>query len=132
MTFTMVFTQHLPTLALVSLGAGETALGLQSAMGATDLLRLPTLRAVGRFSKRSILIFGQLAALLGALPILFFPFLADLSGREPALAVTIAVSSLIAATASLRRRLPPLTRPLRLIPDMNSPVSIRGLSSDMI
>jgi MFS family permease len=73
MTFYMVFTTQLPTLALVHLGASESAVGLQNGfMYAFQLLQLPVLQAVGRVSKRSILIAGQCFALAGALPLLFF------------------------------------------------------------
>jgi Na+/melibiose symporter-like transporter len=73
MTFYMVFTTQLPTLALVHLGASETSVGLQNGfMYAFQLLQLPVLRAVGRYSKRNLLIAGQCFAMAGALPLLFF------------------------------------------------------------
>jgi predicted MFS family arabinose efflux permease len=100
MTFSMAFTSHLPTLALVSLGAGEAMVGLQSALGAAGILRLPTLRAVAYISKRSILIGGQLGALLGGLPLLFFPLLADWEARGGA-AVPTALGSLVVVTCCL-------------------------------
>jgi MFS family permease len=89
MVFSMVTSQHLPTLALVSLGASEAAIGLQTGLGpALQLLQLPTLRAVGRVSKRRILVSGQLFALAGATPLLFFAGLASLrSGAGVALAI---------------------------------------------
>ncbi|MEE8581672.1 MAG: MFS transporter [Myxococcota bacterium] len=81
MTFAMVFTQHLPTLALVSLGASESAIGLQNTFGpAFQLLQLPALRAVARIAKRWILILGQLFAVLGALPLVLFGALAARGG----------------------------------------------------
>jgi len=102
MTFSMVFTQHLPTLALVALGASEAVVGVQSALGAADLLRLPTLRAVSVFSKRAILVAGQVAALVAALPLLAFPLLLDAARSDGALAVTIALASLVGVTAWTR------------------------------
>jgi hypothetical protein len=100
MTFAMALTSHLPTLALVSLGAGETIVGVQSAFGAATLLRLPTLRAVAYVSKRSILIGGQLGALLGAIPLLFFPLLTDGATRGGDAAL-IALASLVVVTCCL-------------------------------
>jgi hypothetical protein len=101
MTFSLVFTQHLPTLALVALGASETVVGIQSGLGAADLLRLPTLRAVSVLSKRSILVAGQVAALAAALPLLFFPLLLE-RARDGRSAVAIALLSLIGVTAWTR------------------------------
>jgi MFS family permease len=87
MTFYMVFTTQLPTLALVHLGASEAAVGLQNGfMAGLQPLQLPTLRAVGRFSKRRILIAGQLLALAGALPLVFF---AGLGGRPDAVGIAL-------------------------------------------
>jgi len=72
MTFWMAFTEHLPTLLLVSMGASEAHVGLQGAfLPGLQLLQLPTLRAIARVSKRSILVAGQLFALAAALPLLF-------------------------------------------------------------
>jgi Na+/melibiose symporter-like transporter len=101
MTFSLVFTQHLPTLALVALGASETVVGVQSALGAADLLRLPTLRAVSVLSKRTILVAGQAAALVAAVPLLFFPALLE-RARDGGPAVAIALLSLIGVTAWVR------------------------------
>jgi MFS family permease len=101
MTFFMVFTQHLPTLALVSLGASETIVGIQSALHATELLQLPALRAVARVSKRSILILGQTVALLVAVPLLFFDVLSRLSLDGSSAGAWIALLSLALATASI-------------------------------
>ncbi|MCH7707639.1 MAG: hypothetical protein IH884_04070, partial [Myxococcales bacterium] len=73
MTFQTVFTQPLPTLALLALGASETQVGLQiAALNGFLLLQLPTLRLVARYSKRSILVGGHLFALLAAAPLLGF------------------------------------------------------------
>ena len=103
MTFSLVFTQHLPTLALVSLGASEAVVGLQSGLGAMDLLRLPALRAVSVLSKRTILIAGQVVALAAAAPLLVFPILLDQSRRgDGDRAVAIALISLIGVTAAVR------------------------------
>jgi len=99
MTHRMVFTEHLPTLALVALGASETLVGLQqSFVTAGQVLQLPTLRAVGRFSKRRILIFGQTLAVLGGLPLLFFGSLASLPSNQ---AVAIALASLTVTAAGI-------------------------------
>ena len=47
MTFRMVFSQHLPTLALVALGASELLVGVQNALVfACIALQLPVLRLV--------------------------------------------------------------------------------------
>ena len=99
MTFAMVMSQHLPTLALVSLGASETLLGLQTGLAwGSRLLQLPTLRAVARASKRSILIRGHVAALLASAPLLFFGPLADLGG---ALALAVVFTSLVLTSAAI-------------------------------
>ncbi len=99
MTHRMVFTEHLPTLALVALGASETLVGLQQALVSVgQLFQLPTLRAVPRFSKRSILIFGQTLAVLGGVPLLFFATLATLPSN---LAVSIALASLTATSIGI-------------------------------
>jgi len=72
MTFWTVYTEHIPTLLLVSLGASEFQIGLQgSFLPGLQLLQLPTLRKIARIKKRTILMLGQVAALLGALPLLF-------------------------------------------------------------
>lgn len=102
MTFSLVFTQHLPTLALVALGASEATVGLQSAFGAADLLRLPTLRAVSVMAKRTILVGGQVAALFAATPMLAFPWLLEHASRGGGMAIPIAMLSLAAVIASAR------------------------------
>ena len=72
MTFWTVHTEYIPTLLLVSLGASEFQIGLQGAfLPGLQLLQLPTLRAIAQIRKRTILLLGQVAALLGALPLLF-------------------------------------------------------------
>lgn len=99
MTFSKVLTQDLPTLALVSLGASESLVGLQNFFApGSHLLQLPTLRSVARFSKRSILIFGQAVAVLGAIPLLFFGTLASLPGDA---GVVIALTSFAVVAAGL-------------------------------
>ncbi|UCE84669.1 MAG: MFS transporter [Deltaproteobacteria bacterium] len=73
MTHRMVFTDQLPTLALVALGASETLVGIQRSFGpAGALLQLPTLRAIARFPKRTLLLAGHCVALAGGIPLLFF------------------------------------------------------------
>lgn len=95
-TFRMVFSQHLPTLALVGLGASELLVGVQNAfIFAFIALQLPTLRAVGRFSKRSILLTSHLFALLAALPLVFWSRIGALPGEAP-VAVATACFALVA------------------------------------
>jgi MFS family permease len=73
MTHRLVYTDQLPTLALVALGASEALIGLQRAFEPVgQLLQLPTLRLVGRFRKRSILVAGQVIAVIGGLPLVAF------------------------------------------------------------
>lgn len=101
MTFQMVFAQPLPTLALLSLGASETLVGVQSALvPAFLLLQLPTLRAVARLSKRTILIAAHVFALAAAAPLLAlgrFPVLFDAA----ALPAALACFALVAAGISI-------------------------------
>ena len=83
-TFRLIFTQHLPTLALVSLGASEFQVGLQSSFVFVFIaLQLPTLRAVGRFSKRSLLVASHTFAVMTALPLVFWAELEALPGSRP-------------------------------------------------
>ncbi len=97
MTHRMVVTDHLPTLALLALGASEGVVGLQRMFTYVGvLLQLPALRRVGRTRKRSILVAGQIVAILGTLPLVFFPGLQELGGS---LAVGIALSSFAVAAA---------------------------------
>ncbi len=77
MTFAMVLSQHLPTLALVALGASEAMVGLQSAFVAFELLMLPTLGLVAFVSKRTLLVCGHTAALACATPLLFYDLLLE-------------------------------------------------------
>jgi len=95
MTHRMVLTDHLPTLALVALGASESVVGLQRAfIYLAILLQLPTLRLVGRIPKRTILVSGQIVALLGTVPLLWF---ADLSAAPQAWGVSIAMAAFAVA-----------------------------------
>lgn len=72
MTFWVANTEQLPTLLLVALGASEFQIGLQSAfLPGLQLLQLPTMRLIARIKKRTILLLGQVGALLGGLPLLF-------------------------------------------------------------
>lgn len=96
-TFRQVFTQQLPTLALVSLGASELQLGIQGAFGfAFVALQLPTLRMLGRVSKRTILMSAHLFSLAMALPLVFFDTLAD-QPRGVAVALAQVSFALVAA-----------------------------------
>lgn len=95
----MVFTDWVPTLALVALGAGEVWIGLQRAFDpAAQLLQLPTLRAMGRFAKRNILVAGQLIALCGGIPLLFYSGVAQRAGD---VAVAIVLCSLAVTAAGI-------------------------------
>jgi len=95
MTFYMVFTQQLPTLALVHLGASEASVGLQTSfIFWLQLLQLPVLRAVAHVTKRRILIVGQVLAVLGALPLVLFERLA---ASDFAVAVALLSFALVAA-----------------------------------
>lgn len=99
MTFWTAFTGQLPTLALISLGASETLVGLQSGiLFALQALQLPALRLVSWFSKRSILLVGQLVAQLASLPLIFF---GSLLALEPASALTIVFAALAITAAGL-------------------------------
>src|SRR5512147_88564 len=81
MTHRNVFTDQLPTLALVGLGASEAWIGLQRAFEpVSQLLQLPALRLVGRHRKRSILVAGQSIAVLGGLPLVAYGWLAHAGG----------------------------------------------------
>jgi hypothetical protein len=94
MTFYMVFTQQLPTLALVYLGASEAAVGLQTSLIFwLQLLQLPILRAVAYVSMRRILVVGQVFALLGALPLVGF---GRLDGSAHGVGVALASFALVA------------------------------------
>jgi predicted MFS family arabinose efflux permease len=99
MTHRLVYTEQLPTLTLVALGASEAIVGLQSAFEPLgQLLQLPTLRLVGRYTKRSILIAGQSVSVLAGLPLVAFALLAALPA--PA-AISVTLISLAIATAGI-------------------------------
>lgn len=73
MTHRTVVSDHVPTLALIALGASEGVVGMQRALVyLAILIQLPALRLVGRIPKRRILVGGQLVALLGTAPLLWF------------------------------------------------------------
>jgi MFS family permease len=97
MTYTRVFTQDLPTLALVALGASESQVGLQNFfVPGFQFLQLPALRAVGRVSKRSILVFGQAISVVAGIPLLFFATLAS-RGDDEAVLIALASFAIVAA-----------------------------------
>ena len=99
MTHRLVYTEQLPTLTLVALGASEAIVGLQSAFEPLgQLLQLPTLRLVGRYTKRSILVAGQSVSVLAGLPLVAFAALAALPA--PA-AIAVTLLSLAIATAGI-------------------------------
>jgi len=101
MTHRMVFTEHLPTLALLALGAGEALVGLQrSFVYLGVLLQLPTLRLVGHLPKRRILVAGQMLALAGSAPLMCFGAL-RVQGGSPALAAALACFAVAAAGFSI-------------------------------
>ena len=100
MTFLVAFTQPLPTLALLALGASETQVGVQTALvHACMLLQLPTLLLVARVPKRSILVGAHTLALLAALPLLAFGALTHADGgRGVALLCFAGVAAAISAS----------------------------------
>jgi hypothetical protein len=99
MTHRLVYTEQLPTLALVGLGVGEWAVGLQRGFEPLgQLLQLPTLRLVGRFSKKQVLIGGQIIAVVGGLPMVAYAALAAGAGPWPQ---AVALVSLAAAAAGV-------------------------------
>jgi MFS family permease len=99
MTYRMVYTDQLPTLALVALGASETVVGLQRAFEPLgQLLQLPTLRLVGRLRKRSILVAGQAISVVGGLPLVLFGMVASAPAPWP---VAIALASLAVTAAGI-------------------------------
>ncbi|HSJ96981.1 MAG TPA: hypothetical protein VLC53_07910 [Myxococcota bacterium] len=89
MTHRTIYTEQLPTLALVGLGASEALVGLQRAFEPlAQLLQLGALPAVGRVRKRSILLAGQTFAVLAGLPLAAYSWLAAAgTERAPALAL---------------------------------------------
>src|SRR5262245_731594 len=99
MTFWTAFTGQLPTLALVSLGASEVLIGVQSGllMGLASL-QLPALRLISWYPKRALLITGQLIALAFALPLVFFGSLSSLGSGA---AIPLVFASLAFTAAGL-------------------------------
>ena len=90
--FSVAFTEQLPTLALVSLGASEALIGLQGGLArGVFVLQLPALRLVSWFSKRALLLTGHCIALAATLPMLGFGALQEL---EPPRALALAFASL--------------------------------------
>ncbi len=90
MTHRQVYTDQLPTLALVALGASETVVGFQRALEPlSQMFQLTTLRALRDFPKRRILVAGQIVAVLAGLPLIAFAALAA-APRSLALALTLA------------------------------------------
>lgn len=90
--FAVAFTEQLPTLALISLGASEALIGLQGGLArGLFVLQLPGLRLVSWFSKRALLLTGHCIALAASLPLLGFALLQEL---EPPRALALAFASL--------------------------------------
>jgi len=99
MTFRTIFTEWVPTLALVGLGAKEAVVGLQSAFDPLGhLVQLVVLRSVGRVSMRRLLVLGQVAAVAGGVPLLAYASLAAEPGPR---AVAVVLASLAAATLGI-------------------------------
>jgi hypothetical protein len=96
MTHRVAMSEHLPTLALVALGASEGVVGLQRTLvHLSVLLQLPALALVGRLRKRSILVAGQLVSIAASAPLVAFAALealGDGAGARIALA-SFAVSA---------------------------------------
>ena len=94
MTFRMVLTQHLPTLALIALGASELVVGIQNALVfACIALQLPTLRLMARIPKRTILVRSHFFSVFWATPLIFFAALADSPYAIPVAMVCFAMVS---------------------------------------
>jgi hypothetical protein len=90
--FAVAFTEQLPTLALVALGASEALIGLQGGLArGLFVLQLPALRLVSWFSKRALLMTGHCIALAATLPLLGFAALQELA---PSRALALAFASL--------------------------------------
>lgn len=89
MTHRTVYTEQLPTLALVGLGASESVVGLQRAFEPiAQLLQLVVVRAVGRVRKRTILVTGQSFAVLAGLPLVAYGALGEAGAHAgPAIAL---------------------------------------------
>ncbi len=90
--YTIAFTEQLPTLALLALGASETLIGLQSGLArGLFVLQLPGLRLVSWFSKRALLLAGHGLSLVASAPLIAFALLATL---EPRTALGLVFASL--------------------------------------
>jgi MFS family permease len=100
--FAMALSEHLPTLALLALGASESVVGGQSAIKAgSNFLQLPTLRRVARIPKRTILTRGHLLAVAGMLPLLAFTPLREAAQAGDPRPAWIALGSLALASAGI-------------------------------
>lgn len=100
--FAMALSEHLPTLALLALGASESVVGGQSAIKTgANLLQLPTLRRVARIPKRKILTWGHLLAVGGMLPLLAFSPLREAAEAGDPRPAWIALGSLAIASAGI-------------------------------
>lgn len=98
MTFTMAFQDHLPTLALVWLGASEGAVGLNGGLARfAVLIKLPVLRTLNRVPKKTVLVAGHISALTASLPLIFFGAIA--AGNR---AVPLVIASLVATAAAIQ------------------------------
>lgn len=101
MTHYRVFTTDLPTLVLVSLGAGDAIVGLQRSFEPLlQILRLPTLRATARLRMRSILVGGQIAAVVFGVPLVLHDAIAA-RGAEYALPIFLTSLALCAAALAI-------------------------------
>ena len=99
--FTIAFTEQLPTLALLALGASEAMIGLQSGLArGLFVLQLPGLRLVSWFHKRALLLTGHSIALAASLPLVFFAALERLE-RPLALSLVFLALFLTAVGISL-------------------------------
>jgi len=100
--FAMALSEHLPTLALLALGAGESVVGSQSAIKTgANLIQLPTLRRVATIPKRKILTRGHLLAIVGMLPLLAFSPLRDAAEAGQAWPAWIALGALAIASIGI-------------------------------
>jgi len=100
--FAMALSEHLPTLALLALGASESVVGGQSAIRTgANLLQLPTLRRVARIPKRTILTRGHLLAVCGMLPLLAFSPLREAAEAGDPRPAWLALASLAIASAGI-------------------------------
>ncbi|MFP6656238.1 MAG: MFS transporter, partial [Myxococcota bacterium] len=100
--FALALTEHLPTLALLALGANESMIGGQSSIRTgAYVLQLPTLRRVARIPKRRILVRGHLLAVVGMLPLLAFTPLREAAALGDPRPVWIAFIALAIAAAGI-------------------------------